>query len=284
MFNNPRVPWRDITIYFVLACALLWIPFFGVMYSGKDGADPGAWGVAMGILGPYSPLIAALIVRTLVARDGFRDAHLGLRVHWYWWVLALLLPFFWNSVQDAMQLGLGFATINWAEMTRGLYRVPINLLAGILILFGEEFGWRSYLVEKLRPLGRWNALLLSGIFWAAWHVPLVFTPNTVTSYGLQMSVAGSLLALFNFVLFGFIFGWLYLESNSVWPCALMHAYNNLIALKLFREAWTVTTAPDLLQNNLIAVGPILLVWLILYARGAFKAPEAAVLATAGTGA
>jgi len=61
-------------------------------------------------MGPYSPLIAALVVRLLIAREGFRDAHLGIRqTRWHFWMLALLLPFFWNGVQDAMQIACGAA-------------------------------------------------------------------------------------------------------------------------------------------------------------------------------
>jgi len=69
---------------------------------------------------------------------------------------------------------------------------------------------------------------------------------------------------------GFIFGWMYLESNSVWPCVLMHSYNNLISFKLLSEAWTVKVEPTLLQNALIAIGPMLLAWIVLYSMGKFR--------------
>ena len=157
--------------------------------------------------------------------------------------------------------------MNWAHFGEGLYRVPINLFGGIIIFIGEEFGWRSYLLEKLRPLGRRKSLLISGAIWSLWHIPLVVLPNV--QYGEQMSLWGTILALGIFVFLGFIFGWLYLESGSVWPCVLMHSYNNLIGLKLFSEAWRMETEPSLLQNTLIAIVPIIIVWLILYLRKSF---------------
>jgi membrane protease YdiL (CAAX protease family) len=256
-----------VIVFCILAYALFWIPFFGVTWASRGGNEPGLWGA---IVGPYSPLIAALLTRTLIAREGLRDAHLGLRVRWYYWLAALLLPFFWNGVQDALKLAFGFAAIDWARVPAGLYRLPINLLGGLIIFIGEEFGWRSYLVEKLRSLARWKVLLLSGVIWSLWHAPAVIVPNISTSYGEQMSALGSLLTLFIFVLMGFIFGWLYLESNSVWPCVLMHSYNNLISLELFSEAWTVRSEPTLLQNALLALGPMLLVWLVLLGMGEFR--------------
>jgi len=192
------------------------------------------------------------------------EGHAGI-----FWLLALLLPLFWNGVQDGLQLLFGFATMDWAKMSSGLYRVPINLFGGMIIFIGEEFGWRSYLLEKLRPLGRWNAFLVSGVIWSLWHAPLVIIPSGF--YTQQLDLPGASLALLVFVLDGFIFGWLYLESASMWPCVLMHSYNNLIALKLFSEAWSVKTEPTLLQSSLMAIGPILLIWLVLYGRGSFKA-------------
>lgn len=266
--NSRSILWRHVIIFCVLAFALLWIPFLGMTLASGEGDKSGIFGIAFGILGPYSPLIAAIVMRTIIAREGFRDAHLGVRgVPARYWLLALLLPFFWNGMQDALQVLLGFAELDWTELPSGLYRVPINLFGGLIIFIGEEFGWRSYLLEKLRPLGRWNALLLSGVVWSLWHTPLVIIPNT--SYGQQMSVAGTVLALLIFALMGFIFGWLYLESKSVWPCVLMHSYNNLINLKLFSEAWTVKAEPTLLQNSLMAIGPMLLIWLILYCKRGF---------------
>lgn len=68
---------------------------------------------------------------------------------------------------------------------------------------------------------------------------------------------------------GFIFGWLYLESRSLWPCVLMHSYNNLISFKLLREAWTVKVEPTLMQNALLAIAPILVVWIVLYLNNGF---------------
>lgn len=267
--TDSSVPWRYIALYCFFAFALFWIPFFGMTIESRYEGAAGLWQPVFGIVGLYSPLLAALIVRILISREGFGDARLGIRqVGWRFWLLALLLPFFWNSVQDALQLWFGFASVDWSQIPNGLYRVPINLFGGFLIFIGEEFGWRSYLLQKLLPLGRFKALFFSGIIWSLWHAPLVIIPNA--HYGDQLSVFGMVLALTIFVLFGFIFGWLYLGSKSVWTCVLMHSYNNLIALKLFREAWTVQTEPVFWQTALMAIVPVAMVWLILYLTGQFQ--------------
>ncbi len=278
--DGGAVEWRKILIFCLLAFALFWIPFFGTVVSGGATASDGGasssgergsrfWPTLFGIMGPYSPLIAAVLMRFLIAREGLHDAHLGLRrVAVRWWVLAVLLPFFWNGVQDAAQVGIGYIEVDWSQLWRGLYRLPINLFGGVLIFIGEEFGWRSYLVEKLRSVGRWNVLLLSGVVWAAWHLPMLIMPNA--TYGEKLNPAGTVYAFFIFVMMGFIFGWLYLRSGSVWPCVLMHSYNNLIGLELFREAVKVHLEPTLMQKSIVAFFPIAVVWLVLYAGRQFK--------------
>jgi len=39
--------------------------------------------------------------------------------------------------------------------------------------FGEELGWRGYLLPKIMPLGKLKAYLLLGIIWGVWHLPLI---------------------------------------------------------------------------------------------------------------
>lgn len=118
--NSRSILWRHVIIFCVLAFALLWIPFLGMTLASGEGDKSGIFGIAFGILGPYSPLIAAIVMRTIIAREGFRDAHLGVRgVPARYWLLALLLPFFWNGMQDALQVLLGFAELDWTELPSG---------------------------------------------------------------------------------------------------------------------------------------------------------------------
>ena len=59
---------------------------------------------------------------------------------------------------------------------------PVLFLASVFVApfvnsvfaFGEELGWRGYLLPKLLPLGKFRAYVLLGIIWGAWHWPLVF--------------------------------------------------------------------------------------------------------------
>lgn len=51
------------------------------------------------------------------------------------------------------------------------------ILAGLTInavfALGEEFGWRGWLADELRPLGPVWANLLTGVLWGLWHAPII---------------------------------------------------------------------------------------------------------------
>ncbi len=44
-----------------------------------------------------------------------------------------------------------------------------------LFAFGEEYGWRGWLQDELRPLGPVRANLLTGVMWGFWHGPMILT-------------------------------------------------------------------------------------------------------------
>jgi len=48
--------------------------------------------------------------------------------------------------------------------------VPLVLLP-VVQVFGEEYGWRGYLLPKLLPLGERRASLIVGVVWGLWHFP-----------------------------------------------------------------------------------------------------------------
>ncbi len=50
--------------------------------------------------------------------------------------------------------------------------------------FGEEFGWRGYLLPKLMPLGRLKAYIVVGVIWGLWHAPLIVVGFNYPGYPL----------------------------------------------------------------------------------------------------
>ncbi len=95
--------------------------------------------------------------------------------------------------------------------------------------FGEEFGWRAYLMPKLLPLGSKKAVLLSGLIWGVWHWPLILMGyNFGTAYP-GAPWLGLLGMVWISVGLGIIFSWLTLRSKSIWPAVIAHGGVNGIA-------------------------------------------------------
>ena len=62
-----------------------------------------------------------------------------------------------------------------------------GLLAGFtingLFAFGEEYGWRGWLADELRPLGAFWANVITGVLWGLWHAPLIILGFNYGTYG-----------------------------------------------------------------------------------------------------
>ncbi|MCI0672948.1 MAG: CPBP family glutamic-type intramembrane protease, partial [Myxococcaceae bacterium] len=86
------------------------------------------------------------------------------------------------------------------------------------VAFGQEWGWRGWLLPRLLPLGRMRALALSGALWGLWLAPLAFQGRAYPGHPLL----GAALLVVTGTLLGMLFGWLRLASRSVWPAVVAH--------------------------------------------------------------
>ncbi len=91
-----------------------------------------------------------------------------------------------------------------------------------LFVFGEEWGWRGFLLPKLLPLGQWPALLLTGALWGLWYAPVILLGY---DYPLHPKFGILLITIFC-VIFGVLLGWLRLATGSIWPSAIGHGALN----------------------------------------------------------
>jgi uncharacterized protein len=228
------VRWRGVLVFLLLAFGLAWIPFLLLQANANPAVQ------VLILLLQFSPAIAAALVRGPLLREGFAGS--GLRLNFtsrqslstYGFAL-LLLPLLFVG---AILLGLVLHLVTWAPQASqtndvlplGFSGVPLpsNVLGivivvaagsivGALVTFGEEFGWRGYLLPRLMPLGQNRAILLSGVIWACWHLPL----NLL--YGVNGGLSGFPFWLVWIIGLGAVLGWLRLRARSVWPAAILHS-------------------------------------------------------------
>ncbi|MFI7442807.1 lysostaphin resistance A-like protein [Nonomuraea indica] len=145
----------------------------------------------------------------------------------------------------------------WAvQLVSGL---TFGTLITVLPAFGEEWGWRGWLLPRLtETLGVPRALVLSGVIWGLWHAPLTLLGYNYPGLG---AWAAALFTGFC-VVYGLVIGWLRLRSGSVWPAVVAHAALNATA-GTFLMLGDAAAPPDP-----VVAGPLGLVgWALLAALG-----------------
>lgn len=195
------------------------------------------------LLTMFTPLVAVIVVKLFVTRDGWKDLGLqwpGIR---YWpaavaMPLAVLLPGYlivWGT-----GIGQFAGDPTPMVMARETVRFLVSLLIGTALgAFGEEIGWRGFMLPRLAHLGRMPASLITGFAHGVWHLPLILmTPFYHSGGDWWITVPLFLAAL---TLAGPVYGWLRFASASVWPAALAHRALNLSWSRL--NMATVTERP-----------------------------------------
>jgi hypothetical protein len=91
-----------------------------------------------------------------------------------------------------------------------------------LIAFGEEWGWRGYLLPRIMPLGKWRAYLLLGAIWGLWHAPLILVGFNYPGYPLL----GILLMMFMTTALGIYMNELTLRYESAFLAGWIHGVFN----------------------------------------------------------
>ena len=202
-----------------------------------------------------APAIANILTRA-ITREGSLNLLLrpNLRRGWSFYLAALFLPVLAILIGGAIyyllfpgrfDLAMTFARAQpgmiahssvedpWLFIVIQIAYAIVISLRGLPLAFGEEFGWRGYLLPKLIPLGPRKAVLIVGVIWAIWHWPSIFLGY---NYGLGYwgaPVVGPLLWVWVLLPSSVFLGWLTLRSASVWPAAIAHGVNNASATVVY---------------------------------------------------
>lgn len=304
-----RVPWLEVGIFVVVAAGLAWLAALPLWTSGEGLSDLALVQAAGGAM-MLAPLVATVIA-SIVQRVRAARSHRALASVPRYLGIGPLRPFgrIAGAVVGAflgvfVLVAAGYllsAAFGWVDLDltglsgfkSGMNAIPglnslptvaavavyllimgFNSIITAFLAFGEEVGWRGWLLTSLRPLGTWPALLIVGIIWGLWHAPLIllgynFSRPDIT--GLGFMVGGC-------IMLGILFGWLRLRTGSVWPAVFGHAALNgssgmLLVLIISADAPT----PDMaLITTLGVAGWIVsaIVIAVLVATGQFrKQPE-----------
>jgi membrane protease YdiL (CAAX protease family) len=216
--------WRAVWIYLGVTYAFSWAWWIPLAVRGTVVPPGQGWPThLLGLLGPAVGAVVASWAED--GRDGLRELWSRVvrwRVRWTWYALIVA-----TAALAALPLVLK-DHVSVADLTRYSGAPELGLFTVFYVLvingFGEETGWRGFLVERL--LQRWSVnrtALAVWAVWALWHLPLFWVVMNFRELG-----AGGAVGWLVGVLFGSILlTWLYRNTtHSILIVALWHtAYN-----------------------------------------------------------
>lgn len=213
---------RPVVAYLVLAYALSWAWWVPIAVRGEVVRIGTGWPTHL--LGLIGPAIAALVVTGWSEGAGCVLALARRCVQWRAPVAA------WLAVGAAVILAVvAAATADRPGDALRFSGAPSWGVATVLVVlvlngFGEELGWRGFLVPHLRRTRSLrDTSILVWLAWAGWHLPLFWVVANFREFGV-VEVIGWVVGLF----FGSVFlAWLVgVAEGSVLVVALWHtAYN-----------------------------------------------------------
>jgi len=219
--NNAK---KKIITYLVLTFVLSSI--FYVLISQNGGVEAeGASGFVLFLM--WSPGVAGLIT-TFIYQRNLRGMGWRLGKPKYY-AIAYFLPILYAGIAYGVIWLFGLGEVD-TSLLGGNWMLKIlgTLTGGILLsatmALGEEIGWRGLLIPQLAKITSFTrTVLISGVIWGLWHVPLIIGGGYSSGAPAWWAVACFMVLI---VGMSFAFAWLRLASGSIWPAVLLHAVHN----------------------------------------------------------
>lgn len=218
---------RPVTAFLLLTFGLTWATWIPMVLAPDRFSH-------LHLLGSLGPAIAAIIVTTATTgSSGIRALGASaLRWNGRWLAFAIALP----VGLFAVGLLASRTTGSHPELDR-LFESPEygyvgpGLIALEILFFGygEELGWRGFLIPRLEAGGRspYAATTMFIPVWAAWHLPLFFYAHGLGSMSLIM-IPGWLISI---ALSSYLITWLFHRSrNSILVIAVFHGVVDLVSI------------------------------------------------------
>ncbi|WP_413300318.1 type II CAAX endopeptidase family protein [Bacillus sp. 1P10SD] len=197
----------------------------------------------------FAPLVVAIIFNRIPALKLASDVRFlkGLRLSS--WIFGLFYPIVIVLVIAVLNLSFGISDLKELSSSdvKKLVTVIATFIPALLSAFGEEAGWRGYLLPSLaEKYSHMKATVITGVVWALFHIPVVYllakvqhVPNPALVTLVQ---AGAAFAI------SFAFAYIFFKTRSLIPVILLHASWNLFNPYVLGNIYTNETG--ILKGNL----------------------------------
>jgi membrane protease YdiL (CAAX protease family) len=237
--------------FIVLTCAVSWaVAGIAILLGLRE-----AKGLTYTIFASaymFLPAVCTVLLQIMHKEKPFRNLNISFRLNW-WFLTAGFVPIV--CVFMALGINLLFPNVSFSTNYEGLLSIlpkeqietaaqqlskfpPVvflliliinSLIAGYTInaifAFGEEIGWRGYLLKELHHKKLLPVSLIIGTVWGLWHFPLILIGHNYP----QHPVAGVGMMILFCILLTPIMIYIVIKSKSVLTAAFFHGALNASA-------------------------------------------------------
>ena len=241
---------KKIIIFISLTLLVSWTAAGLYYLSGLEWGTP--FSLVFAIIYMFFPLLCTIIVQKFIYKQPVMKTY-GVNTNINKWLLvawglpvlltfatigvSLLLPgvsyssemigltdYLGDFVTEDMMDEVPFSPVVmfWLMLLQGIIAGPtINAIAA----FGEELGWRGFLLKETASAGFWKSAIFIGFIWGIWHAPLILMGHNYPGF----EVAGVFMMTLWCILLSPMFSYITIKANSVIAAAILHGSLNAVA-------------------------------------------------------
>lgn len=206
-----------------------------------------------GVIYMFIPAISVIIVKKFIHHEKLKaDLLISFRINKWFFVAWLIIPII---MFFTLGISLLFPDVTYSpemsgfikrfetllppeqidQMKNSLATLPINpiwlfllqgLIAGVTInaiaAFGEELGWRGFLLKEFKEMHFFKAAIIIGFIWGIWHAPLILMGHNYP----QHPQIGVLMMTVFCILSTPLLMYITIKSKSVIAAAVLHGTLN----------------------------------------------------------
>lgn len=169
-------------------------------------------------------MVATYIAGKFVFKDGFANAG------WSWgkpknYLMAFGLALFLWALPSLVEVLTGRNTPANLSVTGILPLFLFSFFVTLIPAFGEEFGWRGYMLPRLKErYTTRKALLLHGFITWFWHLPFLLVIGTQSGGNLLISIPAVLfISLIPTIMHAIVFAYFWSSSGSITVATVYHS-------------------------------------------------------------
>ena len=237
--------------FIILTCLVSWAIAGAAIYLGLPGPGTVQYTI-FGMFYMLLPAACAVILQLIHKEKPFRNLNISFSFN-RWFIIAGFVPII--AAFMALGISLIFPNVSFSSGFEGVLQLipedqkekaaeqltkfppAIFLLISVLqaiaaaytvnavFAFGEELGWRGYLLKALKEKNFLFVSLITGVVWGIWHFPLRLIGHNYP----QHPVHGVGMMVILCILLSPMMAYIVIKSKSVITAAIYHGSVNAIA-------------------------------------------------------